>query len=186
MTRPEPKFVDIGGNKFDLWTRETLVQSLPNGLVGAEIGVQKGLFARVIIDGCKPKLMYLVDCWEESNGITSSDIQHLKALRNALKQVAQEMCDGVVRVVPAWSRDGAQWVPDGSLDFIYIDGDHRLAGIRADLAMWAPKVKSGGWVLGHDVQLPQIVQALHEYTQQKIHLTEHNNSFIYVKESGAI
>jgi hypothetical protein len=184
MVRPAPKPVDVGGVGFDLWTRETLVQSLPEGLVGAEIGVQHGAFSRTIIDGCKPRLMYLVDCWEFSHGITSSDTQHLKALRNALDEVAREMCDGTVRVVPAWSRDGAQWVEDNTLDFIYIDGDHRLSGIRSDLAMWVPKVKPGGWVLGHDTQKPAIMQALKEYTKQKIILTEHNNSFVYQKEAS--
>ena len=181
MVRPTPKPINVGGVMFDFWTRDTLVQSIPPGLVGAEIGVQHGAFSRVILDGAKPKRLYLVDCWQESHGITSSDLQHVKALRNTLNEVAFEMATGIVTLIVAWSRVGAQWVEDNALDFIYIDGDHRLSGIRSDLAMWVPKVKPGGLVLGHDVQKPAIMQALKECTKQKIHLTEHNNSFVFVK-----
>lgn len=41
-------------------------------------------------------------------------------------------------------------IPDGELDFAYIDGDHTLRGITIDLnAMW-PKVRSGGFIGGDD------------------------------------
>lgn len=36
------------------------------------------------------------------------------------------------------------------VDAIYIDGDHREAGIRADCQAWLHKVKPGGMILFHD------------------------------------
>ena len=41
-------------------------------------------------------------------------------------------------------------VRDGSLDFVYLDADHKYALVRADLAAWYPKVRPGGVVSGHD------------------------------------
>jgi hypothetical protein len=41
-------------------------------------------------------------------------------------------------------------IPDGDLDFVYIDGDHTLRGITVDLARLFPKVKVGGFVAGDD------------------------------------
>ena len=39
---------------------------------------------------------------------------------------------------------------DGSLDFVYIDGDHTLKGTNTDLAAWWPKLRPGGWLCGDD------------------------------------
>ncbi len=41
-------------------------------------------------------------------------------------------------------------IPDGSLDFAYIDGDHTLRGITIDLIQMYPKIKEGGWIGGDD------------------------------------
>jgi predicted O-methyltransferase YrrM len=42
-------------------------------------------------------------------------------------------------------------VPPGGLDFLFIDGDHTLAGVRQDYEMYSPLVKSGGAIVFHDV-----------------------------------
>ena len=49
-----------------------------------------------------------------------------------------------------YSIDIAPSVDDGSLDFVYIDGAHDLDSVRADIAAWAPKVRPGGFIGGHD------------------------------------
>jgi predicted O-methyltransferase YrrM len=41
-------------------------------------------------------------------------------------------------------------IADGALDFVFIDGDHSYEGVKRDLAAWLPKVKPGGWLMGHD------------------------------------
>jgi hypothetical protein len=41
-------------------------------------------------------------------------------------------------------------IPDSSLDFAYIDGDHTLRGITIDLVSLLPKLKEGGLVGGDD------------------------------------
>lgn len=37
------------------------------------------------------------------------------------------------------------------LDFLFIDGDHTLEGVKADYEMYSPLVCSGGWIGFHDV-----------------------------------
>ena len=39
---------------------------------------------------------------------------------------------------------------DRSVDFVFIDADHTYEGCLADIKTWAPKVKPGGWIGGHD------------------------------------
>ena len=39
---------------------------------------------------------------------------------------------------------------DGSVDFVYLDGDHGREAMRRDLDAWFPKVRPGGFLGGHD------------------------------------
>lgn len=44
----------------------------------------------------------------------------------------------------------ADVVPDRSVDWVFIDGNHGYPAVVADLRAWLPKVKPGGWIGGHD------------------------------------
>jgi hypothetical protein len=48
------------------------------------------------------------------------------------------------------TKEVAHRIPDGSLDFGYIDGDHTLRGITIDLARLLPKIRPGGVIGGDD------------------------------------
>ena len=39
---------------------------------------------------------------------------------------------------------------DGSLDFVYIDGNHDFLHATEDIWWWAKKVRNGGVIAGHD------------------------------------
>jgi hypothetical protein len=41
---------------------------------------------------------------------------------------------------------------DNSIDFLFIDADHRYEGIKTDIYNWFPKVKLGGIISGHDYE----------------------------------
>lgn len=38
----------------------------------------------------------------------------------------------------------------GDVDVVFIDGDHRRRAVAEDIAVWWPKVKVGGLLIGHD------------------------------------
>ena len=58
----------------------------------------------------------------------------------------------------------AESYEDDSLDFVFIDGDHRYEFVKADIEAWVPKVKSGGIVSGHDYGwCTDVRAAVHEY-----------------------
>jgi hypothetical protein len=52
------------------------------------------------------------------------------------------------------SPEDASSFPDGSLDLVFIDGDHSYDACKADILAWGPKLKAGGILSGHDYQLP--------------------------------
>lgn len=58
----------------------------------------------------------------------------------------------------------AQYVDDASLDFVFIDADHRYPAVADDIKRWRTKLKPGGTLLGHDYcePWPGVVQAVDE------------------------
>jgi methyltransferase family protein len=53
-------------------------------------------------------------------------------------------------------------IPDCSLDFAYVDGDHSLRGITIDLLRVYPRIRDGGWIGGDDFS-PSIWQHEQQY-----------------------
>ena len=52
---------------------------------------------------------------------------------------------------------------DDSLDFVFIDGDHRYECVKADIEAWLPKMKSKSILAGHDYGWCEDVRrAVHE------------------------
>jgi predicted O-methyltransferase YrrM len=46
----------------------------------------------------------------------------------------------------------------GSLDFLFIDGDHSYAGAKADFELYGPLVRKGGIIAFHDLITPRAQQ----------------------------
>jgi hypothetical protein len=52
------------------------------------------------------------------------------------------------------SVDAAATFKDAYLSFAFIDANHLYEGISADIKAWAPKVRPGGILAGHDYGMP--------------------------------
>jgi len=114
----------------------------------AEIGVYEGLttavLARVMaVDG----VVYAIDpffagrlgiCW--SKWIARREVRKAGAARKVV-------------FIEKLSFDAATLV-EAPLDFVFVDGDHSLDGIRRDWADWSGKVTPGGLIALHDTRAP--------------------------------
>lgn len=58
------------------------------------------------------------------------------------------------------SLEGAKEFDDGSLDLVYLDGDHQTDAVVADIDAWKPKVRKGGILAGHDINMEKVHNAL--------------------------
>lgn len=116
---------------------------------GAEIGVWRGKWsARICADN--PSLdMLCVDLWATYQGYADAR-NNVDALADAYAMAKQALAPYRATMIRKTSTDAAHDVPDGSLDFVYIDGNHTEPFVKMDLEAWAPKVRSGGIVSGHD------------------------------------
>lgn len=48
------------------------------------------------------------------------------------------------------SHDAAPKLRGCSWDLVFVDGDHRGPAVRDDIETWAPRIRPGGWISGHD------------------------------------
>lgn len=110
---------------------------------GAEIGVNQGEYGITL---CKAGLkVYGIDCWEDYSGYKRT---------GAYKSHYQEAVDNLkgydYTIIEKYSMDALGDFEDNSLDFVYIDANHTLPHICADVFGWERKVRRGGIISGHD------------------------------------
>jgi len=116
--------------------------------VGAEVGVYMGKFTeRFLKEGIK---MYAIDPWIPYVGTGRSFRQ--PAMQDKVYEEAKKTLTPYENcvIVKKTSMEAIGDFKNESLDFVYLDGDHRFRYIAEDLAEWVRKVRKGGIVAGHD------------------------------------
>jgi hypothetical protein len=76
------------------------------------------------------------------------------------------------RLIIDQSWDAANYFPDKSLDFVFIDACHEYESVKKDILVWMPKIKDGGILSGHDYGrgFPGVAQAVDEIFGNKVNL----------------
>jgi hypothetical protein len=144
---------------------------LRGDLVGAEIGVAKGTNAFYMLSNLNIEKLYLIDPYfdqsEEFNGDERPYIEGTK--HPDAEEIARRILDKF-KDKTEWligtTEDMIDKIPDESLDFCYIDGDHSYDSGKLDIELCLPKMKKGcSSVLGgHDFvkDHPGIIKAVLE------------------------
>lgn len=115
---------------------------------GAEVGVWKGAFSEAMCKALPGLRLRCVDPW---GGDPSYHERKQAADWVRIRAKAERRLHAFGCVIDArQSVEAARSVPSRSLDFVYIDGNHGREAVYADLVAWAPKVRAGGVVAGHD------------------------------------
>jgi hypothetical protein len=142
--------VSPGGSRIDLWQRFIEIGGVRHA---AEIGVLRGDFAASILGQCQGiARYYMVDPWRSledwNKPANVSDDKFERFFAEAMEKTAPWESKRVV--LQGTTVEVIDRIPDGSLDFVYIDGDHTLRGIAIDLINCHRKVRVGGWIAGDD------------------------------------
>ncbi len=141
--------------------------------IGAEIGCATGATTFRLLKYRPDLKLFAVDKWEAIDGGAEAGAMgavygkagcegwdHVRGLKR-FKQVTSPYRDRMT-VLRGDSVKMAEEVKDNSLDFVFIDADHRYSAVIGDLAAWIPKVKEKGIVCGHDIHLPGVGKAVKE------------------------
>lgn len=158
-----------------------------HGLInGAEIGVDRGKFSEWMFDHIPGLHLYCVDPWRwklRGESRYNSTCARL-ASRNAT-------------IIRKKSMDALKDISDGSLDFVYIDGDHTFDHVMSDIIWWSYKVRMGGIVAGHDLyafRRAGVVAAVEAYTRQHVitqwfqtdYLKDRTPSWFWIREPSFV
>ena len=137
---------------------------------GAEIGCAKGGTTSYLLHNLPSLHLIAVDLWEfrsevyEEREYSIRCKEDQKTVFNIFKKVVN-LYKKRLTILRGVSWEMAEQVPDESLDFIFIDADHGYESVKKDILAWFPKVKKGGLISGHDINLPGVYQAVQELIQ---------------------
>lgn len=134
--------------------RERLLTLLPKGAIGAEIGVWEGEFSARILAVTRPVRLHLIDPWLYQPEYPNLDFgkrrnEHLMAERYH-KVLTDFAAERRVTIHRATAQAALGAMPDGYLDWVYLDANLNEPHITADLALCLRKVKPGGIIAGDD------------------------------------
>ncbi len=143
---------------------------------GAEIGVWKGAFATAFCLANPQMHMLCVDPWSSYPAWkdTKNELPLVEAkafMAKAYRQARHKLDPLNTTIVRNHSKYAVKDVPDGSLDLLYVDANHVYDAVMQDVTLWAPKVRSGGIVAGHDFRIfsnkptIHVVPAITDYTR---------------------
>lgn len=133
----------MGRNSLANWFRELEFQ------VGVEIGVAEGRYSKVICQANPQMKVYGVDPYQPYKGSTDyvQDNEFDGIYQQAQKRLRQFPNYVLIK---EFSLQALRKFADHSLDFVYIDANHKEPHVTQDIEGWSQKVKTGGIVSGHD------------------------------------
>ena len=134
-----------------------LSQHYPNGKM-VEVGTYYGKFAEHVLDHWNGTLT-CIDPWTDqpdsdyrdgcANGGRAGGRNPMAPIYKSAKETLQRFGPRV-QIARMFSVDGRKLYEDGSLDSVYIDGNHAYDFARDDLVGWWAKVQTGGIIGIHD------------------------------------
>ena len=147
---------------------------------GCEVGVRTGGFSKMMFDGIPKLEMYLVDPFCNYKGYKERTDKHADNER-----IARKSLDGCnITWINELSEIAFNEIQDNSLDFVYIDGNHKYDYVLLDMLLWSRKVRSGGMISGHDYLTDKrpytrdVKKAVDDYTKR------HNIAPWYLTDIG--
>ena len=115
--------------------RLEMVKLLPANAVVAEVGTDRGEFAKHILSTCKPKELHIFE---------------IDPSRIVPENLAAGRDKGIITLHEGDSATNLSAMPNVYFDWIYIDGDHSYEGVKRDITAAVNKVKPGGLLVYND------------------------------------
>ena len=133
-------------------SRNILFEQFDKNLKIVEIGVFKGEFSKFIFDKLDPSELHLIDLFEGDTFSADKDGDNIvnTNMNNEYNNLIEYFNGKNVYLHKGNSSEVMEKFEDNYFDIIYIDGDHSYEGSLADLEVSLRKVKTNGYISGHD------------------------------------
>jgi hypothetical protein len=133
--------------------------------VGVEIGVKRGDFSEWLLSHWSGRLLVSIDPWYEDDPVEYHDTSNVaQVVHEDFYAMTVQRLERFGERSSIWrttSVEGAERARSsglGPVDFVYIDARHDYESVLEDLAAWAPLMKAGGVMAGHDYLDGEIAQ----------------------------
>lgn len=138
---------------WELTSALSLVSKL-NPKVVMEIGTAWGgtLFAWAAVATADASMVTIDLPYKQADGQYSD--KHAEIIRSNLRPTQHLDCLWEDSHLVATFEKVAKLLAGKPVDFLFIDGDHSYAGVKADFEMYSPLVRPGGLIGFHDVAEP--------------------------------
>ena len=137
-------------SRSELWKRFLCAQRTR---VMAEVGVWKGDFAADLLKASSHvEIYYMIDPWANLPDWNKPFNVRPEAFDEIYREMDAKTAFAAHKriILRGRTKEVVGEIPDQSLDFAYIDGDHTLRGITIDLIKMWPKIRPGGFIGGDD------------------------------------
>ncbi len=141
---------------------DRMAAEVPDGGTIIELGVWKGksliYLAKAVQKTSKEVLIVGVDNFKHADWDGYSTIQRIDREKGEARSVLQQCRDNLsafgvadcVRIIESDSIKAANYFPDETVDFLFVDDTHTHEHIKREIAAWLPKMKKPTWMAGHD------------------------------------
>ncbi len=135
--------------------------------VGSWLGKSSSYMAVEIFNKKKNIEFFCVDTWEGSSTESLHQNHELCVSKKLYDQFLLniEPVKEIIKPIRNFSVEASKLFLDETLDFCFIDADHRYENVLQDLLHWFPKIKAGGTFGGHDYNSnwPGVMKAVDEF-----------------------
>lgn len=135
--------------------------------VGAFKGKSAAFMAVEIANSGKDIIFDVVDTFEGSVTVPEEHQSRNPRTKDYYSYFLENVKPGIeyIRPFPLGSVEASKRYDNQSLDFVFIDADHRYENVKADIQAWHPKVKNHGFIGGHDYRsnCPGVWKAVREH-----------------------
>jgi len=140
----------------------------PGYLTYVEVGVWKGNSVKFLAEELKRSGkvfdLYAVDLWGDlgkENPLWLERGNQIEEVYDTYRENLRKAgVSGLVKDIIGQSAKAATLFQDESVDFCFIDADHRFNSVKADIEAWLPKIKKGGLLCGHDFRSQGVFDAV--------------------------
>jgi len=139
------------------------ILKLPGDIVGCEIGVNEGDSVYSTLEKVDAiKTIYGIDPYVQYVDHYNWDPE--PPMRKFLSKMIG--WENKINFIRKTSNEAKDDLPDGILDYIFIDGDHTYNAALQDMRNYYSKVRSGGLFSGHDWPCPPVQQAVYDFIDE--------------------
>jgi len=131
-----------------------LLNRLPDDrpLFGVEVGVNEGYLSNHLLARRLGLTLWMIDHWERQKTLTAFGIALCQTDFASHRRV----------IMRRKSVEVAALIPDGVMDFVFIDASHKYWDVIHDIEAWKPKLKPDGLLCGHDIHMKEVLKAVDE------------------------